>query len=300
MSTPKRQHWVPSFYLRYFAVSDTPESPEQVWILHRKEGRAKLTAIRNIAVEKYLYTPKREDGTRDLRLENKLEKLETHMGVLWPKLIEKPGSLLRNNKIRRIIALFLSVQFLRHPKVRELMEIIHYRLHDLIKQQPTDSNGNPNGKAIQIGSRVFQADDIDWATFRDVDSEPNEGHWHAFLEKEAVRFAEYLMTKRWSVGSTIAPLLITSDYPVYVVNPELKKYQFRGKDATILFPISPTRMLCLDDLDEPKNQCYPIPNDQVNLFNMLTWHNTESFIISPRKIDDVLVGIEEAYMQCKT
>jgi len=39
---------------------------------------------------------------------------------------------------------------------------------------------------------------------------------------------------------------------------ELERYQIGGKNAMILFPISPTRILCFEDLDEPENQYYPI------------------------------------------
>ena len=68
MTTPKRQHWVPQFYLRQFIVPDANPKLEQVWIFHRKSGDPKLTGIKNIALEKHLYSPKLADGSRDPRL----------------------------------------------------------------------------------------------------------------------------------------------------------------------------------------------------------------------------------------
>lgn len=44
MTMPKQQHWVPRFYLRYFATPETAAGDEpQVWILSKDEGEPKLT-----------------------------------------------------------------------------------------------------------------------------------------------------------------------------------------------------------------------------------------------------------------
>ena len=86
MTTPKRQHWVPQFYLRQFIVPDANPKLEQVWIFHRKSGDPKLTGIKNIALEKHLYSPKLADGSRDPRLEKKLSDLEGTLSKLWPQL----------------------------------------------------------------------------------------------------------------------------------------------------------------------------------------------------------------------
>ena len=100
-----------------------------------------------------------------------------------------------------------------------------------------------------------------------------------------------LMKKRWSVVFIKKPLFVTSDFPVYVVQPDLKRFQIGGKNAMIQFPISPTRLLCMDDLDEPGDQYYPISDSEADTYNLLTWVNTESFMISSRPLEDVLEGI---------
>ena len=114
-NNPVRQHWVPQFYLRQFIAPDSKRKCEQVWILHRKSGEPHLTSIKNIAVEKHLYSPKLPDGSRDPKLEAKLSELEGTLAKLWPRLATGFVDL-SSISIRRIIALFLSVQFLRHPE----------------------------------------------------------------------------------------------------------------------------------------------------------------------------------------
>ena len=46
MSKPKRQHWVPRFYLRYFATPQTKETSEPgAWIFSKHGGAPALTRV---------------------------------------------------------------------------------------------------------------------------------------------------------------------------------------------------------------------------------------------------------------
>lgn len=291
MSFPKRQHWVPRFYLRHFTVPNANDRLEQVWIFHRKAGDPKLTNIDNIAAKNYLYSPKAEDGTRDARLEKKLASLEGSLAGFWPTLASYFVNL-GADSIRKGLALFLSVQFLRHPERRDSMREFHQTLFDVVEKAPLDNNGNPDISHIQIGSRVYPTDDFDWQSYRDAGTDFDGQIWLDAIERDAMKYAKILMAKRWSIVFIDDPLFVTSDYPLYVPQPEMKRYQIGGNNAIIMFPISPTRILCMDDLNEPANQYYHLENDQADLYNVFTWVNTESFMISPLEIDDVLSGID--------
>ncbi|MBI1248137.1 DUF4238 domain-containing protein [bacterium] len=291
MSFPKRQHWVPRFYLRQFTVPNTNARLEQVWIFHRKEGEPKLTGINNIAAEKYLYTPKVEDGTRDVRLEKQLASLEGAVSQFWPMLASSFVDLGANG-IRKGIALFLSVQFLRHPERRDSMRKIRRRIIDVVEQEPLNKDGNPDISHIQIGSQIHPLDTSGWQSYCEATPELDDQLWLEMIEQDATRYAEMLMDKRWSIVFIDDPLFVTSDYPLYVPRPEMERYQVGGDNAVILFPISPTRILCMDDLPEPSNQYYHLENPLADLYNFFTWVNTESFMISPRKFHDVLAGID--------
>ena len=289
-NSPVRQHWVPQFYLRHFISPDSNPRQEQVYILHRKTGDPHLTSIKNIALEKYLYSPKLPDGTRDHRLENKLCDLEGTLGTIWPKFATDFIDL-SSRSHRQIIALFLAVQFLRNPERREASLEVRQKIIESVRNQPVDADGNPAIKEIQVGSRKIPFDLAKWKEYENAEDESSVANWRNLVERDAVPTAEMLMKKRWSVVYVKEPLFVTSDFPVYVVQPDLKRFQIGGKGAMIQFPISPTRLLCLDDLDEPGNQCYHIPDSEADVFNLLTWVNTESFMISSRKIEDVLEGI---------
>lgn len=291
MTTPKRQHWVPRFYLRNFVAPDSNPKQEQVWIFHRKSGDPQLTSVNNIAVKKHLYSPKRPDGSRDPRLEKKLADLEGTISKLWPRLATDFVDL-GSESIRKIIALFLSVQFLRHPERRDSSIEFRQRLIEFIEKQPFDSDGFLEIEQIQIGSRVYSVDKSDWPNYRNANVEDDTNLWRRMIEQDALNHARMLMKKRWSIVFIDEPLFVTSDYPIYVPEPELERFQIGASNAIVLFPISPTRVLCLDDLDEPGNQYYPIDNANADIYNLFTWVNTNDFMISPRPIYDVLAGID--------
>lgn len=287
MTIPKRQHWVPQFYLRQFLVPNANPKLEQVWVFHRKSGEPELTGIKNIALENHLYSPKLPDGSRDPQLEKKLSALEGTLGKLWPQLANSFVDL-GSTPIRQSIALFLSVQFLRHPDRRDSAVEFRNRLIEFVEKQPFNSDGYPDFRQLKVGSRVYSIDASSWPSYRDAGHDLSVAMWRKMIEQDAITHAKMLMNKRWSIVFIDEPLFVTSDYPIFVPQPEFARHQIGGKNAMILFPISPTRILCFDDLDEPANQYYSLAKSNAYMYNMLTWVNTESFMISSRSIDEVL------------
>lgn len=114
----KHQHWVPQFYLRYFA---TPESRNtehpQVWIFPKgpKDEGIKPTTIRNVCGKRYLYSPQQLDGGRSWVLEDKLNDVETLLGPIWSDLATNFVAL-EEGHIRKALALFISITHMRHRR----------------------------------------------------------------------------------------------------------------------------------------------------------------------------------------
>ena len=291
MSEPKRQHWVPRFYLRHFLVPSTKRKEQRVWVFHRKNGDPFLTAINNIAAENYLYSPQQKNGSRNYRLEKKLADLESDLAKIWPRLATEYLDLGKKG-IRRMLGLFMAIQFLRHPDRREQMVGIRQKIIEFVDRQPKDDQGLPQVTHIKIGSKIHEFDRNGWDEYRNHGRDFDERAWLWTIETEAVRYAETLMAKRWSILQLKSPLFVTSDYPFYVPTPEMEKFHIRKKAANCFFPICPTRILCMDDLDEPADQYYPLEDNQADQYNLLTWVNTDGFMISARNIFEVLLGID--------
>lgn len=73
MNKPKRQHWVPCFYLRHFATPDTKETDNPlVWVFSKDSGDPFLTSIKIVAAQTYLDSPRNHAGQLDWTVEKRL------------------------------------------------------------------------------------------------------------------------------------------------------------------------------------------------------------------------------------
>lgn len=295
MSILKRQHWVPRFYLRYFAVPDQRrgKGDPRVWVFQREGGEPSLRRISNVAVENHLYSPRTGEGDRLLQVEKQLAETEAILAKLWPDLAKNFVDL-GSDSVRKALGLFLALQFLRHPDQRQRLK--DYRKH----LQIALAEATPGEDAyIQLGQQTIHLTPEEVGEWMRADESNDAIEFVAGIPELAVNYAQVLMERRWSVVVIDEPRFITSDFPFFVINPELKRHQIADASAMLLFPLSPTRMLCIDDLNQPNNQYYPVPLDGADLYNFFVWVNTESLMISSRDVYDVLPGIIRIHDEAK-
>jgi hypothetical protein len=77
-------------------------------------------------------------------------------------------------------------------------------------------------------------------------------------------------------------VFITSDNPVMIVHPSLKFRGLKTPETTVTFPLSPTRILIMDNrLGEPDAQYYPLRQGPGSL-NGLIWRNAIEHMFAPR------------------
>lgn len=291
---PKHQHWVPQFYLRYFA---TPESRDtkrpQVWIFSKdpKDGDEKLTSVRNVCGKRYLYSPRQLDGSRDWALDDKLNDVEALLGKVWPALATDYVDL-ADEHIRKALSLFVSITHMRHPDTRDTVEEVHARLVEFFETGPTHTDGTPMVESVEIAGKSHEFDSSDWNTHK---SQGKDGHDRAFaniLQSEAGRMARHLLTKRWSVLLSERDVFVTSDKPVVLKHLTKERFGYGTKDTIVTFPISPSRVLLMDDLhNEPANQYYPLVESNIGAVNMTTWNSAQRFLITGRPIPELLLEI---------
>ena len=73
-----------------------------------------------------------------------------------------------------------------------------------------------------------------------------------------------------------------------------KVFGLRTEGTIITFPISPTRILVLDDIhSEPNGRYYPLSKDGPGPINYTLWRNAEKFMVSPRHTDLVCMEMVE-------
>lgn len=297
MNLPINQHWVPKFYLKNFATPDSRNTKNpKVWIFSKDEKDAEplLTNIRNVCAKRFLYSPIEGSGKRELKLESKLQGLESHLAQIWPVLANGYVDIQSNKSIRKSVALFVAVMYLRHPDMLFEVTSVHQRIVDVFDAAPKKADGTPDVDTIEINGKVGKISTSGWFDYRNWDANDHHKFFVDAVQSEATNIAELLLKKRWSVVCSDNPVFITTDKPASKQHQTKEKYGFGTEGVIINFPLSPTRLLVMDDMHtEPAGQYYPLKNDDPGSFNLMTWRNGSQFMISPRNIDDVLIEITE-------
>lgn len=294
MNKPKNQHWVPKVYLRQFATPATRSTTEpQVWVFSGKKvaGNEYLANVRNVCAKRFLYSPVDDRGERDFNLETKLAKLESAIARIWPHVANDFADL-TDPTIRTGLALFIAVMHLRHPNMREFVEAEHAAFVKYCETLPADYDGVPNVESVDIRGVRNAFDKAGWHSYRNWNEVHHDRHFASFVESGCKDIAKCLIAKRWSVMFAERDVFVTSDKPVALRHGEKTVFGFASPGVLVTFPLSPTRMLVMDDkFAEPANQYYPVIEENIGGLNLGTWHSGNGPMITGRPIHDVLTEI---------
>ncbi len=258
---PKHQHWVPQFYLRCFSIRGTQESTQaQAWMFSKVPdgGDECLTNVRNLCGRRYLYSPLLVTGERDWGLEEGLSKVESLIAQIWPAVATDYLNL-EDEPFRKGIALFAALMHLRNPSVRDQLEKIHGKLIAHLGNGPQGNTSAMRSSGMLFQGKRYEVNLDGWQDFVNYGRNEHDRAFASFIRSEAIGIANLLLGKRWSVVVANRDTFVTSDRPVALVHPSRETYGLATEGAMIAFPLSPTRLLMLDDkFDEPANQYYPL------------------------------------------
>lgn len=284
----KKQHWVPRFYLKGFSIPATKNSKSpKVRIFSKTEGDPKIVNIKDIAAKRYLYSPKDHEGIRSWATEDKLADLESTVSTLWPSFADGFVDL-DNDAIRKCIALFLSTLILRHPSKLNEYRIIQDRMISYFESLPKDNDGRPDISWVETQYGMVELDISSWDEYSNQTDFDRKKFFVDQIHHEAVNAAKILMEKRWSVLFSDYPCFITTDRPVSILNQDQENFGISTKGTIIQLPISPTRVLVLDDrLHEPSSQYSPLAETGPGPINLISWSNAHEFMITGRNTDEV-------------
>lgn len=285
----KKCHWVSQSYLKAFAAD--PEGTK-IWRLGRTSGDPELKPIEKVAVRFHLYAPKRADGSRNDALERKLAKLEKWFGEpIWAALGNQDIDL-DWPPIRKMLALIVATTYVRNPVQFEKWKAVHRRFVEAFSayHRPPDF--------VTIGGVRRKLDPADWPAFKAAGDEDMKAAWNDYVAG-AGDIAPLLLKMRMVMLVAEKPVFVTSDNPVTVTHPSLQFRGLKDPETTISFPISPTRMLVLDNRHgEPDGVYYPLVDDNPAPHNLLTWRAAMEHMFSPRHPDEIcaeLLADEERF-----
>jgi hypothetical protein len=271
MSRKKRNHFVPQSYLRAFAADG---ERKKIWTFRKNDGDFELRSIKKVAVSFYLYAPNGPNG-RDYSFEDKLASLENWFGEDFWKEVTTGFVNLGSPTVRKGISLLAAVMFLRNPLALEDQRRVHQQLVKLYENR----SGIP--EAVEIGSKVYDVDPSEWPKFRDATEDDIKRMWIDQIGN-ATWLTKIMVEMRWSILLADEPVFVTSDNPVSVVHPTLEFKGFKNPNTFVSFPLSPTRILHLDNRhNEPDNQYYPLKASPGTM-NSLIWRNSIDAMFSHR------------------
>lgn len=239
----------------------------------------------------YLYTPKDEMGEIVWHLENKLSKLETTLGLIWSNLAN--GFIDINDPVlRKGLSLFVAVMHLRNPECRQSIERLHQQLVEFFKTTPVRPDGSPAITSLKIEGVTCELEAQGWREYQAWGENDHDRFFTHVVESEATVLATLLMKKRWSIVFSEADIFITSDMPVVLQHQSREIFGFGTQDSIVMFPLSPRRMLVMDDLHaEPAGQYYPLKPSNAGAFNYNIWSKSSRFMVTGRAVHDVLSEI---------
>lgn len=296
VNRPTSQHWVPRFYLRHFSTPQTRNTDEpQVWIFSkdRADGDEVLASVRKVCARRYLYSPVSESGERTWDLEEKLADLEAELGALWPALAEDYRDI-SDPDLRKALSLFVAVMHLRSPETLRAAEEIHQGLVAFFESAPQRPDGTPDVDSVEISGIVRLFDAGDWHAYKAWGKNDHQRFFARLIQAEAVRTARVLLKKRWSMIVSERDTFVASDKPVGTHHGTHEVFGLKTAGVIVTFPVSPRRLLIMDDRhEEPANQYYPLNISTAGAFNGLVWRNGSRFMITGRAIPEVLTEIVE-------
>lgn len=293
---PKNQHYVPRFYLKEFATNETygKNKKQQVHIYDKEREKTELRNITSVATKYYLYSPKDANGNRSRYMEDKLGRIENTISLIWNDFSNKFIDL-ENNNIKKSVALFLSSLILRHPSNLNTNEDIREFLYkDILKHNP------PNNKKVAF---IINGEEhpFDISVLSNTITEYEKSMF--FIENIDYFIAEYteiFMQKKWSIITSEERTFITSDNPISVHNNLTDIFGLNTKGTIILFPISPKRLLqledCVDSDEKIEVLYYPINKGHHSLYNHAIWNSSDKHIIASDSIENI---VDEMYNYSK-
>ena len=217
---PKKQHYVPNFYLRNFADN------KQIWEFNKSDDFIRRTSTAKVAVEPWFYDFQDQNG-EEQSLEYDLGKIENESAPIIAKIIKTESLDWISDKEKQALAFFVSIMQLR-------VKISQYHIKNL--------NDDLRKKLVERGTdpeMVLPEIDDETARLAVLD--------HLKLARE---FSPIILNKKWILQKAPSGNFIyTSDNPVVLnnnfkngSNPNLGLEQL---GIEILLPISPQLSLLM-------------------------------------------------------
>jgi hypothetical protein len=292
MTFPKKQHWVPRFYLKEFAIPESKNSKvPQLWAFSKNHSDRKepsQVSIFDTACSRYMYSPLDDKGKRDFYMEKRFEELEDLVAKIWQKVCYEYIDI--SDSVRKVMSLFLATTILRNKKSSDQHNSIYRNMLKQIDGLPKDKLGRPCIDKVIFKGKEYEFDCSDWFEFKNASEEDLKRSFVETIKEGTCEFTNILLKKNWSFLVFSKPILATSDKPVITVNFNKDKFGIGTEGTIIYFPLTPCRVLEIGGPRED-NKYFGLDEQWGHCINYLLWTDGGRFMYAHRNTDEVLFEI---------
>ena len=119
MSSPKRHHYLPQFYLKGFCRD------EYLWVYDRKTNQVRRQTPINTAIQSHYYSVEDEDGVKNTEIESFLSQIEGLTKPIIQKVSNKDEI---SGEEKEILSVFLAILMNRVPDFEKSVDIMEGHL----------------------------------------------------------------------------------------------------------------------------------------------------------------------------
>ncbi len=263
-----KHHFNPQFYLRQWANAD-----EKLWMYGISGAAPVHISVGNVAFERGLYSHPSVDRTPSLTTENKLgEGIENVFARFWPGMVDRA----ENIRTRKNVARFIELMFVRNPKRKRWLKKVASRLQNLASQMQPDEIIEILGQNKIVQLRAAEIAD----TFH---AENAQSAFVNLMPNIAEEISEILVSRRWGNVFYENPVFVTSDCQVVLYSGTSTKasFGFATPGTMIFFPVSPTRMVVIDDSWQYDFAHYKLTNPDA--FNRIITEEAVRFVYADKE-----------------
>jgi uncharacterized protein DUF4238 len=293
----KNQHWIPISYLSAWCDPNTPEGQTPyVWIFSKDGKTSQRKAPKNIFFESEMYTIYRSDGSRDLKLEQALNHLETCFA--WIKRDKFSCKLVLSETEK-----FLLYHFVATMRARTVAQRDHQKKHwgevlqmmDSLAEQWLGSSKTPSKPISNSPKTTANKRSISHEQVRELANQPLQ---QTIAPMVRAQVTNYMSMSMAIICTKTKPGFISSDAPLVWYDPCSTKRSFPYNSPGLIYdtievtlPISPQQLLFIswnDNLEGYIDIDDEIQIDRLNLRTCLFCK--EYFVVNENIKKDFWLG----------
>jgi hypothetical protein len=270
----KNQHFVTEAYLKEWCDPEPPQGyGSYVWIISKRDRRAKRKSPRNIFSETDFYTLIDSKGNRNLYIEKVLQKIESSfIPVLRDKISHRVPL---DGEEMIIVATFVASMFARVKKQRDQQK-------EMWQEGLNEMDKAPEGVLAYLKATGV------YNQFVELRKQPLPYNIVNFTNIAVPFFAQMNLEV---LETETKPGFITSDNPCFMIDPATltpngpKSWHevFSSPTFEILFPISPKQLISLKPAGASIYRSIDETPEAIDEINKIIFQNSAEFIIVNQK-----------------